>query len=92
MAQQVELQTIPVISTAHLDEETAKHLSTEGDNTPWLLCAPYDEGYFLRFHEIDEEAPQCLIDLTAWAKDNGHSWVRLDQDAAPADGLTTYEW
>lgn len=98
----VEIHTIPAISTAHLTKEVAERLTAEGNKNPWCPCAAWDYGYFLFLDELeasDGEVPQCLLDTRDWLRnleDRGilgsSRWVRLDRDADTVDGLPTYDW
>ena len=86
--------TMPVLSTGHLDEQTAAILTELGDANPWVACAEWEYGYFLYLDEPDESAPKCLHDIAAWLRTHGYSdcWVRLDCDGDKADDLPLYDW
>ena len=97
----LEIHTIPVISTAHITREVANRLDSE--HQPWCACACYrDVGFFLYLDEhsdMDEPVPQCLLDIRDWrmslereGKLDNCRWVRLDCDADTVDGLPTYDW
>lgn len=91
-----ETMQLPVISTGHLTQEVAARLTKEGDNNPWVICAPYDCGYFLWIsHDQDDELkmPQCLRDIRA-VLDIGSTgvWVRLDSDAGFHPQIPVYNW
>lgn len=98
----LEIHTIPVISTAHITEEVAKQLR----RNPYRWCAGTafsDYGFFLFLDDPTPErgdtVPQCLLDILDWrmklereGKLDNSRWVRLDCDADPVDGLPTYDW
>jgi hypothetical protein len=92
----LESMQIPVISTEHLTKEVADALTAQGDSNPWVICAPYEYGYFLWVsHDNDDEVgmPQCLRDIRD-ALDAGGTgvWVRLDSDANPIQNAPVYQW
>lgn len=91
----MEVLSMPVISTCHLDKATNARLTAEGDENPWITCAEHEYGYFMHLNEVPEDAPKCLRDISQWLKDNGHgaaAWVRLDQAADMMHGLPAYDW
>jgi hypothetical protein len=90
----LEVHQVPVISTAHLTEETSKALTALGNENTWCVCASWEHGFFLYLDELDDDVPQCLRDIADWLKRRGFTdcWVRLDSDADRADTLTAYEW
>lgn len=92
----LERMIVPVISTHHISYPVAQTLNTNKyRNSPYLVCAAYEEGFFIRVLDGQEESPdlpQCLRDVAAWAKKNRFDWVRLDRDAEQVDGLTSYNW
>lgn len=94
----MQTMTIPVISTAHITKEVAARLTEEGDKNPWVICAPYEYGYFLWINDREnynpDSVPECLlsiIDKLSTPTAIG-VWVRLDSDADPLDGLPVYDW
>lgn len=92
--QSLEVMQVPVISTAHLDQETARRLTEEGNNNLWCTCVEWEHGFFLYIDDLGDDAPQCLRDIKTWLNECGFTdcWVRLDSDAQYADGLTSYSW
>lgn len=97
---------MPNISTAHLTQEVAERLTTDGDKNPWLPCAAWEYGFFIYLADYDEhsradgvELPQCLQDVGKWLAqqmaemgDTLSGWVRFDADADRVDELPQYEW
>lgn len=97
----IEIQEVPIICTSHLDEATGTTLAQLGNDNPWLPCAAWLYGCFLyigaEFDANEEPPPKCLTDIKAWYEglshpSDKHGWVRLDCDAAEAEGLPTYDW
>lgn len=86
--------TMPVISIGHLDEATADLFSRLQDKNEWCPCLGWQFGWVLHLGYADEDAPQCLQDITDWLQKHGYHdcWVRLDCDAGKADDLPFYEW
>lgn len=97
MAQKVEMNVMPVISTGHIDKETAEALDAGCD---WCAQAKFEGyGYFLYLDDLEcgaTPAPQCLVDIRDWLRSTfgaeNQNWVRLDRDAQSVDGLRTYDW
>lgn len=92
----VEMQAMPVISISHLDAQTAKDLSEEGDAFSWCVCAP--DAHSIFFHPFDREqliaaeVPDCILAVADWMAANGFTWVRLDPHADAVASLPTYDW
>jgi len=88
------MMAMPIISTAHLDAETAQWLTDNGDQCNWATVAPYQEGFFVRFYdECDKPMPQCAKDVLLWLKrEQLNGWVRFDRDWEAVDGLPVYDW
>ncbi|MBS2132065.1 hypothetical protein KEX41_28165 (plasmid) [Burkholderia thailandensis] len=92
------LQTLPVLTTAHLSRTTQQLLESEGDRNPWCYCGLYEFGFFLSvpadntLSELSERtAPQDLLALWQWARGERYEWVRLDADGVACASLPTYE-
>ena len=95
----IETMQIPVISTVHLTREVADALTAQGDRNPWVICAPYEYGYFLWISEgSDRELsmPVCLQNirdkLAPMLPPSLGVWVRLDSDGDKIAGLPAYDW
>ncbi len=86
--------TMPVISTGHLDEDTAELFARRGDKNDWCPCLGWRYGWVIYLDDVDADAPQCLRDIADWLQEHGFHdcWVRLDSDADKADDLPFYEW
>lgn len=71
---QMESHTLPIISTAHLTQEVANVLSTEGNKNPWCICAAWEYGFFVHLDDLEArevdglKIPQCLIDVRDWLR------------------------
>jgi len=91
----VELLTMPALSTAHISYEADSWLGEWGSSCHALVMADGDAGYFVRVltdHADIELVPQSIREVAAWANNCGHHWFRLDRDAPRVDGLTAYDW
>ena len=85
--------SMPVISTCHIAAATSALLEHQGDQNPWTVVAPYEEGFFIYVQSEDmPEQPQDISDIFAWARSNSFEWVRLDADGDEVDALPQYEW
>ena len=90
--------TIPVISTAHITKEVADLLTAEADKNPWVICAPYEYGYFLWINDREnydpDSVPECLLAISDKLRTAAAIgvWVRLDCDVDLLDGLPVYDW
>ncbi|GGM25885.1 hypothetical protein ACFQDN_22180 [Pseudomonas asuensis] len=94
-ANELVVQVIPVISTAHIDHETAKILDEMGDRNKWCTCAKYEHGWFLYLEEFSDEGsvPVCLTLIRNWLRVMKRGpWVRLDQAYGTTDELPVYDW
>ncbi|WP_286788148.1 MULTISPECIES: hypothetical protein [unclassified Pseudomonas] len=90
-----EMLSVPLIALHHLTEEVANRLEAEGDDNPWCRCAVYKYGLILDVSEmdLDEDIPQCLLDLRRWSQDQQTSfWVMLEASGLPQPDLPLYEW
>ncbi len=90
MKREIEIDRIPVISTAHIDEATDSILWHANYARDW-----FGVGWVILTHvtEYPTEVPQCIQDIWKWAYKKGfHSAVRLDPDAPIAERLPTYDW
>jgi hypothetical protein len=96
------LQTLPVISTAHLDQSTARLLEGIGDDNPWVNCARYEFGFFLSVptDECDEgDGESCYVGMPSdlesvlkWARKKGYDWIRLDACGDVVEELHIFDW
>lgn len=97
----LEIHTIPVISTGHITSEVNARLLE--DQGPWGACAilPHS-GFFMFLDEVendDEPVPQCILDIRDWlhgleaaGRLDRSRWIRLESDGQLVDGLPTYDW
>lgn len=94
----LETMLMPVVSTGHLTKDVADRLTSLGDTNDWVICAPYENGFFLWIsHDQDAELgmPQCLKDVrdavSKYVPNSLGIWVRLDCDGGEVDA-PIYEW
>ncbi|CRN66798.1 hypothetical protein PAERUG_P40_Scotland_4_VIM_2_09_12_04101 [Pseudomonas aeruginosa] len=89
-----DMMSIPIISTAHLDQATAITLRENGGKCDWAVVACYPDGMFIRFLNedgLDAKVPESARNIRQWLKSQGLTgWVRLDQDWDCVEGLPTY--
>jgi hypothetical protein len=84
---QMEMISLPVISTSHLTQEVAETLTALGNDNCWVPCAAWPHGFFISLKSIEEnvaegeEVPKCLQDIAEWLKTktlpcsaNGQTW------------------
>jgi hypothetical protein len=93
----LEIAKMLVLSTAHVDEDTALRL-TKG-MLPTDFCTTYfakgGYGWFMHVSEeiADREAnPQSLANCLDFAVRHGCQWIMFDRDGDTVDELTTYDW
>lgn len=88
---------VPVISSAHITQETAELLTRNPDTLP-VEVAPYRYGWFVFIFipEIDVSLPADLAEVFGWFREQpqfeGANWLRIDADGDVVDGLPTYDW
>lgn len=88
-----EHDTVPVINTGHLTEETCRLLWSGGMRTPWTGSAvPYDEGLFYACGGVMPNMPDDLKKVEEWAAKHDVQWIRFDSEARFAPDLPAYEW
>lgn len=92
----VETRNVCVISTAHLTPETLAILN--GPRAGWPIYGghygpePGPDGLFIHVAEPgDDELPDDLTLICAWAHALRFDYVMLDGDADAVDGLAVYE-
>lgn len=91
--------TVPVISTCHISPETVDLLveahEAPGDVPGIMICAEYEEGYFIRFDDGShlDAMPDDLAAIFHWLAMCGFDsgWVRLDRDGDDVEDLPVYE-
>lgn len=94
--------TMPVISTAHIKQETSAWLTNQKNR--YIVAAKYPEGFFVSIlddmYDLGEtelritypEVPTELMNTLLWAHRKGYYWVRLDCDGDIIEELPTFEW
>jgi len=94
MRMNLDVMQVPVITTAHLDAQTAATLTAQGDGAFGMTLAPYQEGFFIwaATESVSDNCPECLRAVCAWARRLGFDWVRLDSDGDHVVDLPTFEW
>jgi hypothetical protein len=99
------IEPMMVLSTAHIDQETAAELESKSDlldllpynglitaNTQygWLIyCAPDSTA-----EQFVEQHPmsECLWSCIHYARERGCPWLLLDQDVGVLDDLEQFDW
>ena len=98
----MQIEKMVVISTAHIDEETAKMLNEGAEDYPpfcdleWSPAFARDHGWLFHVASVERvvetNPPQCLRNVFAFARALGCEWVMLDCDGDRVDGLPSWEW
>lgn len=89
---------VPVISSAHITQETAELLTQNSSSMP-VPVATYRHGWFAFIFSPDIDngvLPADLEEVAAWYRqlpefDYG-GWLRLDSDGDVVPELPTYDW
>ncbi len=94
----LERRTFIVMSTAHLTEQTARHLDTTSVKDWPCIGGPYGQyGWFVYAHEENcgagpEPIPDDLFNVMTWARKQGVEYILFDCDAAVLDDLPSHHW
>lgn len=84
---------VPVISTSHLTEATARMLTVLGLRSPFSSdVAAYPDGFFYQVGTLLERMPADLKNIHEWALKHDCPWVRFDADGVHIAELPDYEW
>lgn len=88
------ISSMLTISTAHIDNDTAKILTSDPDRLASVsVYAKGDCGWFLYISEEDiQPETKCLTDIINYARTVGADVVCLDNDGATISELSTYDW
>ena len=86
------IMQVPVLSTSHLTEATARYLTGHGTNIQFGSCAVYQEGFFLQTISKYDPMPEDLKAVLAWTEKRDYAWIRFDADGDCIDELPVYEW
>lgn len=90
-----------VCSTGHIREGTDRKLTENHPDVEPLSFYPIEFGYLIwtgseGLLKLDDpewaNVPTELRDLMIRAKHANIEWIRLDCDAPPIEGITTYAW
>jgi len=86
-----EIQSMLVLSTAHLTEETCNnHLHT---TTAVSAYEKMSYGWFVYAkHSLDRNLPEDLTACVHRAKDCNAEWIMFDRDGPELEGLPIYDW
>lgn len=85
---------VPVLSTAHLRQETVEMLLASPSENAFGTVAAYPEGAFLFLTTvvIPDGLPPDLAALCRWVRRRRYGWIRLDCDGDTVDDLTVFDW
>lgn len=89
----MEKQTMLVVSTGHVSEETAAML--EDNNIGVSVYSKDDYGWFVvvtDWKEFEEEIPEDLARCLKLAEEKNCSWLCLDCDGETYPELPVYHW
>lgn len=85
------IRSIPVLSTAHIKEDTIPSLIADG----WVV-APYDDGAFIYMGAVEDisAAPEEARAIWDWYSANypNEWWIAFDAVGDEIDELPTYDW
>lgn len=89
-----EIESIIVLSTAHITQETAEAFELE--HLPFTVWkCEYGFVVSARNFETDQFKPSIPEDLAAvqvLARDNGCRYIMLDRDGPTVEELSTFDW
>lgn len=96
----MEICKMITLSTIHITPDTAIRLEREVESLKMgIILYPKDEfGWFIYIPEYfpecfgDERIPDDLKACMQLAKDNDCTWLCLDRDGEPYEGLPEYSW
>ena len=90
----MEISKMLTLSTAHIPEEVANALVQEPETDYFGLSVyPFAYGFWIHVpNEIPPAVPESLAACLRLSKENGCTWLQLDQDAELFDELPTYDW
>jgi len=88
------VNTIPVLSTAHVSASTMQWLRELDGDSVLATVAPYREGVvvYLAGLPTDEAMPEEIRALCRWVSRRHYGWLRLDADGDIVNGLPTFAW
>ncbi|OMF76823.1 hypothetical protein BK142_14680 [Paenibacillus glucanolyticus] len=87
-----------VLSTAHIQKNTAKLLEEHEDNFPLVVYEKGAYGFWICVPDPEDlaacapELPSCLFSILQVAIRQGVQWVMLDRDVETVISLPTYSW
>jgi hypothetical protein len=88
----LEIHTMLVVSTGHVTNEERHILDDNGYSRGeygWLLYVGNDANPVVE--EIPSPSPG-LVGAIKTARNNGCTYLLLDRDAEPIDGIPVYQW
>jgi hypothetical protein len=85
---------VPVLSTAHVSQETMDMLLAGPTENAFGTVAAYPEGVFLSLTtiRIPDDLPEDLAALCRWVRRRRYGWIRLDCDGDTVDDLPVHDW
>lgn len=91
-----EIHKMLCLSTAHVSRETADDFENPvGMGTLPIFYEKREYGWFVvvsKDVETDKDYPADIVEVLAYARARGCTWIMLDQDGPVIDGLRTWEW
>lgn len=94
-----EIHRMLVLSTAHIKKSTATDLELASTGIDMVMGLPAffkkgALGWFICVDPIDGETwfPDDLLNIIAYSRARGCTWIMLDLDGPVVDGLKTWEW
>ena len=95
-----EIHRMICLSTAHISEESAALMDSDGASLDGTMPVHYRKGLYGYLVYVNDdphsnEEQDYSYDVRAvldYARARGCGWVMLDQDGPVVDGLKTWEW
>lgn len=104
MADDIEIQRVLVVGTAHMTRSDSRLLEGGGYSRTYLK---WEHGYWIwipsgqnsaaDFADVRADAlmagmSEAFVSMLAKARDHGVEWLRFDSDGPTLDGQPTFNW
>jgi hypothetical protein len=94
----MSIEKAAVISTSHIDPETAKRLTDSMDYVKefggWMFEYGWGFpcGWITPSQKESTEAPACLAEAAVWALNQDCTYLFFDQDGEVLEELPSWDW
>lgn len=88
----------PVVSAAHISEETAEWLDRKTLHRPtvssivWAFAGGWLIDAAAAFYEKASDMPDDIWQVCAWGVEGNFEWVRIDRDGDLIADLPVFDW